>query len=508
MRKIYSDGTWLHYPELEFYYTQGEINVEPVRFILPKNRKEVDLTALSYQIKAVSEDSGSEAVWVLPKKMSEQHIFLDWQITREFTAVPGRVMLTLTGTDSKNNIVAKWTGNPAIIRSDPQGRQPVPPPNKLEQFEQQLNEMIEKIIKALENAGGSLDEILPTLEQAKEISELLIQKSTELQQTVSVLENKTIPELTEFVEESKNQIDSAAQGAVNAANTAQQKSTELQQTVSVLENKTIPELTEFVEESKNQIDSAAQGAVNAANTAQRSAAAAEAARQETELIQQQVVTESKSVSEKYNTVSEMTGRVEEATTKAQAAAKTATGAVETINTQAKQIEQWRNETQSNAQSADTNAKAAAKSAETASAKATEAGTSAQNASASEQAAEQAKTAAQSAQTEAAKSAEEAKTAALQAEKSKLISIVLSKSEWEMLSEGVYSQTFTNPEITENTKINLSPTSDTMLVELLNDGVTAILGKNDSGRASVLIYGAKPQNDIMLQAELVSTKVIA
>ena len=147
MRKIYSDGTWLHYPELEFYYTQGEINVEPVRFILPKNRKEVDLTALSYQIKAVSEDSGSEAVWVLPKKMSEQHIFLDWQITREFTAVPGRVMLTLTGTDSKNNIVAKWTGNPAIIRSDPQGRQPVPPPNKLEQFEQQLNEMIEKIIK-------------------------------------------------------------------------------------------------------------------------------------------------------------------------------------------------------------------------------------------------------------------------------------------------------------------------------------------------------------------------
>ena len=461
MRKIYSDGTWLHYPELEFYYTQGEINVEPVRFILPKNRKEVDLTALSYQIKAVSEDSGSEAVWVLPKKMSEQHIFLDWQITREFTAVPGRVMLTLTGTDSKNNIVAKWTGNPAIIRSDPQGTQPVPPPNKLEQFEQQLNEMIEKIIKALENAGGSLDEILPTLEQAKEISELLIQKSNELQQTVSVLENKTIPELTEFVEESKNQIDSAAQGAVNAANTAQQ-----------------------------------------------SAAAAEAARQETELIQRQVVTESNSVSEKYNTVSEMTGRVEEATTKAQAAAKTATGAVETINTQAKQIEQWRNETQSNAQSADTNAKAAEKSAETALAKATEAGTSAQNAAASEQAAEQAKTVAQTAQANAAKNAEEAKKAALQAEKSKLISIALSKSAWEMLSEGVYSQTFTNPEITENTKINLSPTSDTMLVELLNDGVTAILGKNDGGRASVLIYGAKPQNDIMLQAELVSTKVIA
>ena len=97
---------------------------------------------------------------------------------------------------------------------------------------------------------------------------------------------------------------------------------------------------------------------------------------------------------------------------------------------------------------------------------------------------------------------------MQAEKSKLISIVLSKSAWEMLNEGVYSQTFTNSEITENTKINLSPTSDTMLTELLNNGVTAILGKNDGGRASVLIYGAKPQKDITLQAELVSTKVIA
>ena len=53
MRKIYSKGGWLHYPELEFYYTQGEDNVEPVQFVLPKNREEVDLTALSYQIKVL-----------------------------------------------------------------------------------------------------------------------------------------------------------------------------------------------------------------------------------------------------------------------------------------------------------------------------------------------------------------------------------------------------------------------------------------------------------------------
>lgn len=60
MRKIYSKAGWLHYLELEFYYTQGEDNVEPVQFVLPKNREEVDLTALSYQIKVVSEDYGTE----------------------------------------------------------------------------------------------------------------------------------------------------------------------------------------------------------------------------------------------------------------------------------------------------------------------------------------------------------------------------------------------------------------------------------------------------------------
>ena len=49
MRKIDATGGWLHYPPLEFYYMQGEVNVEPVQFVLPKTRKEVDLTALSYQ---------------------------------------------------------------------------------------------------------------------------------------------------------------------------------------------------------------------------------------------------------------------------------------------------------------------------------------------------------------------------------------------------------------------------------------------------------------------------
>lgn len=296
MRKIYSKAGWLHYPELEFYYTQGEENVEPVQFVLPKNREEVDLTALSYQIKAVSEDFGTEAAWILPKKMTDEHILLDWEITREFTAMPGRAFLSLTGTDSKNNVVAKWTGHPVQIRKDPKGTQPVPPPDKLEQFENQVNQAVEKITGALEKADDSLDGMVPVLEDAAKTANTLIEHSNKLEQTVNVLENQTIPQFTAYVDKQKQSIDAAALNAQNAA-----------------------------------------------TAAQASAASAESARQNTEKIQQQVVIESKSVSEKYNQVIEMTGRVEEATSKAEDAAKTATDAVQTISSQAKSVEQWTKE---------------------------------------------------------------------------------------------------------------------------------------------------------------------
>ena len=213
MRKIYATGGWLHYPPLEFYYMQGEINVEPVQFVLPKAREEVDLTALSYQIKAVSEDYGTEAAWILPKRLSEEHILLDWEITRELTLMPGRVMLTLTGIDTKNNVVAKWTGNPAIIRKDPQGTQPVPPPDKLEQFQQQVNEAVEKITDAMEGADSALTEMKPVLEEATETAQELTEESESLRQVVNVLENQTIPGLRDYVDQAQQNVAGMVENA-------------------------------------------------------------------------------------------------------------------------------------------------------------------------------------------------------------------------------------------------------------------------------------------------------
>ena len=346
MRKIYATGGWLHYPPLEFYYMQGEINVEPVQFVLPKTRKEVDLTALSYQIKAVSEDYGTETAWILPKRLSEEHILLDWEITREFTLMPGRVMLTLTGTDTKNNVVAKWTGNPAIIRKDPQGTQPVPPPDKLEQFQQQVNEAVEKITDAMEGADSALTEMKPVLEEATETAQELTEESESLRQVVNVLENQTIPGLRDYVDQAQQNVAGMVGNAKSSATAAQE-----------------------------------------------SAANAERSRQLAEEIQQNIATESNVIKERYEETLEAAKQAAASAQSAKSSADTATAAINTVSTYAKDVEKWKNETAQLKESAETAAQNAAESAKTA-------GEQAAAASGSATAAEEAKAAAQTAETNA------------------------------------------------------------------------------------------------------------
>ena len=353
MRKIYATGGWLHYPPLEFYYMQGEINVEPVQFVLPKTRKEVDLTALSYQIKAVSEDYGTEAAWIIPKRLSEEHILLDWEITRELTLMPGRVMLTLTGIDTKNNVVAKWTGNPAIIRKDPQGTQPVPPPDKLEQFQQQVNEAVEKITDAMEGADSALTEMKPVLEEATETAQELTEESESLRRVVNVLENQTIPGLRGYVDQAQQNV------------------------AGMVEN-----------------------AKSSATAAQESAANAERSRQLAEEIQQNVATESNVIKERYEETLEAARQAAASAQSAKSSADTATAAINTVSTYAKDVEKWKNETSQLKESAETAAQNAAESAAAAAESAKTASEQATAASGSATAAEEAKTAAQTAETNA------------------------------------------------------------------------------------------------------------
>ncbi len=361
MRKIDATGGWLHYPPLEFYYMQGEVNVEPVQFILPKTREEVDLTALSYQIKAVSEDYGTEATWILPKKLTDEHILLNWKITRELTLMPGRVMLTLTGTDTKNNVIAKWTGNPAIIRKDPQGTAPVPPPDELEQFQQQVNKAVEQITGALEEADSALTEVKPVLEDAAETAKELTGESESLRQVVNVLENQTIPNLTSYVEQAQQNVAGMVESTQSSATAAQE-----------------------------------------------AAAKAERARQQAEQAQQNIATESNAIKERYEGTLEAAKQAAASAQSAKSSADTATAAINTVSTYAKDVEQWKDETAQLKGAAETKAQNAAVSAADAKA-------SAQTAIEQATAANNAATAAQEAKTNAKASETAAQAAQAAAE---------------------------------------------------------------------------------------------
>ena len=114
-----------------------------------------------------------------------------------------------------------WTGNPAIIRKDPQGTQPVPPPDKLEQFQQQVNEAVEKITDAMEGADSALTEMKPVLEEATETAQELTEESESLRQVVNVLENQTIPGLRDYVDQAQQNVAGMVENAKSSATAAQ-----------------------------------------------------------------------------------------------------------------------------------------------------------------------------------------------------------------------------------------------------------------------------------------------
>lgn len=267
--------------------------------------------------------------------------------------MPGRVMLTLTGIDTKNNVVAKWTGNPAIIRKDPQGTQPVPPPDKLEQFQQQVNEAVEKITDAMEGADSALTEMKPVLEEATETAQELTEESESLRQVVNVLENQTIPGLRDYVDQAQQNV------------------------AGMVEN-----------------------AKSSATSAQESAANAERSRQLAEEIQQNVATESNVIKERYEGTLEAAKQAASSAQSAKSSADTATAAINTVSTYAKDVEKWKNETAQLKESAETAAQNAAESAAAATESAKTASEQATAASGSATAAEEAKTAAQTAETNA------------------------------------------------------------------------------------------------------------
>lgn len=90
---------------------------------------------------------------------------------------------------------------------------------------------------------------------------------------------------------------------------------------------------------------------------------------------------------------------------------------------------------------------------------------------------------------------------------RVFTATLSVEGWNLVSEGIYTQSITNENVTANDKLNLSPTTDSFLKEIMDAGIVGMVAKNDNGTLSVLLYGEKPKQEITISVEIVSTTQI-
>lgn len=89
----------------------------------------------------------------------------------------------------------------------------------------------------------------------------------------------------------------------------------------------------------------------------------------------------------------------------------------------------------------------------------------------------------------------------------VISLTLTVEGWQQSSEGIYKQSITNENITDNMKLNLSFTTDSMIKTLMDAGIGGLIAENDAGTASVILYGEKPTIEIPVQIELIKIKEV-
>lgn len=90
---------------------------------------------------------------------------------------------------------------------------------------------------------------------------------------------------------------------------------------------------------------------------------------------------------------------------------------------------------------------------------------------------------------------------------KVFTATLSVEGWNLLSEGIYSQSITNSSVTATDKLNVAPTTDGFIKEMIDAGIVGLVAKNDNGTLSVLAYGEKPKQEITVSVEIVPTTQI-
>lgn len=84
---------------------------------------------------------------------------------------------------------------------------------------------------------------------------------------------------------------------------------------------------------------------------------------------------------------------------------------------------------------------------------------------------------------------------------KYITKTLSASSWSEQSEGIYVQTFTDPNIPASYKLDIGLSSEELL-QIINDGVMSIRADNNEGTVEVICLGSQPSTDLNAQISFV------
>lgn len=138
--QLQTTGKVLHVGPISNVLRQGENNADAPVITLPASYNGLDLAGLTFVIYADSE-VGTRASQTLQKQISGTTIELTWQITSDFTSVPGKLDIILKGYNTENQVVIKWIGDYPIKVTADEGELSAenPPP----EYTQALNEMYE-----------------------------------------------------------------------------------------------------------------------------------------------------------------------------------------------------------------------------------------------------------------------------------------------------------------------------------------------------------------------------
>ena len=133
--------------------TEGEKNADVIQIEMPVRYGTLDLAALTWMLAGVT-DRETRVEQELAKDTSGG-LTLQWTVTGDWAAVPGRMRLELSGISADGAAVIKFTGNPIEVRpaAEIYG---LPRPELSEQYLETMRELVEQAREAadaLANAG-------------------------------------------------------------------------------------------------------------------------------------------------------------------------------------------------------------------------------------------------------------------------------------------------------------------------------------------------------------------